>query len=248
MTLINKTKLRNKWLHSGNIFMGATISSIVFASSMPVGGFLTWLLLDDGRLTKLATFVPKWMQFIEIEGLEILSQMTPEINFIFYASLIFAIAVTAATVYMLYKTQANSKEIGENNCKSKILVIEEKQTISYHNGIHELALRDYVVLREKYPGGCIIKSKSGRKIVTLECCGVKAENGYYEYQVVEYKNTNKPEITKEIFREDFFDKGKNTRNDVTVCSIGPDTLSTLSDIVLEPRKNHQKGKAEAPAK
>jgi len=168
MTFISKIKSKNKWPYIGNVAMGVAISSMVFTLSMPVGGALTWALLDGPQIAKLVKLIPEWMHFVELENLE---HFTPEVNFFFYASLIFAITITAATVFMLYKTHKNSKEIGENNCKSRILVTEEKQTISYiTNGNGKGTSTDpiYVTLEKRYPGVCIVKSKSGKKIVTLK--------------------------------------------------------------------------------
>jgi uncharacterized membrane protein YidH (DUF202 family) len=96
-----KIKSRNGRLYFCNTLMAITISSVVFASSIPAGGAIIWLLLDSSRLTKCAKALPEWKQFIKIGNLE---QFTPEINFLFYASLIFAIAVTAITILVFYNS------------------------------------------------------------------------------------------------------------------------------------------------
>ncbi|WP_341808210.1 hypothetical protein [Wolbachia endosymbiont (group E) of Neria commutata] len=114
--------------------MKMLILPMIFAFSMPAGEGFIVLLLDNGRITEWAKLIPEWMQFIEIKEVEVLSQMTPEIKFLFYASLFFAIAITVLTVCMLYQMQKNSEKRGQNKCQLKILGSlnqEKKQTITH---------------------------------------------------------------------------------------------------------------------
>ncbi|WCR53647.1 MAG: hypothetical protein PG981_000669 [Wolbachia endosymbiont of Ctenocephalides orientis wCori] len=137
--------------------------------------------------------------------------------------------------YALDKVNQNSKKIGENNYKASIINIEEKQTILYLSEESSSEGEVYVKLKKKYPDGCIVKSKSGEKIVTLKYIPEEGNNGH-KYKVIEYQNTSNsdtsnPEMTKEDFKEDFFERNKTQRRDVSIYSISP---ATLSNIVINP--------------
>ncbi|APR98233.1 hypothetical protein [Wolbachia endosymbiont of Folsomia candida] len=243
-----KIKRRNRWLNGFNIGRGTAIGLIVLSSSILMGGAFTVLLSDGGKITQWAKLIPEWMQFIEIKDVTILSEMTPEINFIFYAALIFAIVATIITICMLCMMHTSAKEVGENNCKSGILDSlnkKENQTISWLDGKGTPKDPVYVVLKEEYPNGCVVQSKMGKKIMTLTR-PVEANGGGYEYEVVKYQNTAKPEITQDGCRADFFKKG-DTREDVTVYSFGPDTLIELSGLVFDPHQKQPKERNRSAA-
>ncbi|WP_168463800.1 hypothetical protein [Wolbachia endosymbiont of Ctenocephalides felis wCfeT] len=218
MDIKAKINSKNRRLKAKNVGTDILISITIFAPFMLMGGLIAFLSFDSGKLTKCAKIVPKWAQFIKIEGI------TPEVNFLFYFALAFAIVVTALVICVLYNKHKNSKEMGENNLKLEILSKAE------HPEKHEIKKVEegYALLDKRYSGGCIVLSKTGKKAVVLEY--VKEEQpGWHEYKVTEYQNREKSNLTVQDFSSDFFIKGNPERKDITVYEC---TLSLLSNVII----------------
>lgn len=104
MSLIDLKK-RTLRLHAFNTVMVVTMSSTVFIVSMQASAILTISLLEP---TQLANSIPQWIQ------------LTPQVNTVFYISLVFAIVTTAAVAYILYRMHENSKQIAKENIREEV--------------------------------------------------------------------------------------------------------------------------------
>lgn len=227
-------------MYIGNFAIGTAIFFICTISAIPTGTVLyvaSFHIFGYEAISKITSKLPEFMQFIEVGSTE------PEINSGFYFAVACAIIAAIFIGCALYKMHTNSKEIGENKCVLETLNSfkeEENQTISCYNAegkIHQ----NYVVLYKEYTDGCVVQSKSGKKVVKLKYSGQEEHNTKNEpiswsYEVFEYENTEKPKIRKDGFRADFF-KEVDARKDVTVYSISPDTFIELSGVVFD---THQK--------
>lgn len=230
-----RKKRKNTCLYALNISMVVLIAPMVFAFAMPAGAGFIVLLLVNGRIAEWAKLIPEWMQFIEIKEVKMLSQMTPEINFLFYASLFFAIAITVLTACMLYQMQKNSEKRGENKCQLKILESlnqEKKQTITHldSNSPGEDEKKEVcVALKQEYRNGCIIKNRD--KTARLEY-NTFGRNRDHEYEVVECEDI-------ENFEKDFC--GEENSEKVTIYGFKPhsNVLSTLSDVIFKARSKEE---------
>lgn len=211
MTLINKIEFQNGGLHTKNTCIGITIFFIYAISAIPISAAL-------------------YVASFHIFGYEAISKITsklPEFMHIFTGATIACLVMTAIlTGYALYHMNQNSEKIGENNYKARIVTTEKNQTISYLSEESSSKGEVYVKLKKKYPGGCIIKSDSGKKFVTLKYIPEEGNNGHI-YEVIGYQNISNSAMTKEDFQEDFFERNKTQRRDVSIYSISPAILVNI---------------------
>lgn len=238
MTLINKKdeiKLRNGWLYAKNTCIGITIFFIYAISAIPTSVALyvaSFHIFGYEAISKITSKLPEFMHIFT-------GVADHKINSRFYFAVACVVMTVILTGYALDKMNQISKKMGENNYKASIFDIEEKQTITYLSGKGTFKDPIYVKLEKEYRGGCIVKSDSGEKIVTLEYAGVTGEDSNdHKYKVIEYQNKSRPKIKILKMKEDFFEKNAIQRKDVSTHSISP---TTLQDLVINHRSQKGRG-------